>query len=124
MAGLRHPPRSFSPTTAATSPRHLEQVCADLKIRLVFSIAGKPRGRGRVERFFATVNQRFLADLPGYAPAGSPAPVPALSLRDLDAAFRHFLLEDYHHAPHASTGASPLVRWQAHGFMPRLPAGT
>ena len=97
--------------------RHLEQVCADLKIRLVFSIAGKPRGRGRVERFFA-VNP----DLPGYAPAGSPAPVPALSLRDLDAAFRHFLLEDYHHAPHASTGASPLVRWQADGFTPRLPA--
>ena len=102
--------------------RHLEQVCADLKIRLVFSIAGKPRGRGRVERFFATVNQRFLADLPGYAPAGSPASVPASSLRDLDAAFRHFLLEDYHHAPHASTGASPLVRWQADGFTPRLPA--
>ena len=101
--------------------RHLEQVCADLKIRLVFSIAGKPRGRGRVEPFFATVNQRFLADLPGYAPAGSPASVPTLSLRDLDAAFRHFLLEDYHHAPHAGTGSSPLVRWQADGFTPRLP---
>ena len=32
--------------------RHLEQVSADLKIRLVFSTAGKPRGRGRIERFF------------------------------------------------------------------------
>jgi putative transposase len=30
---------------------HLEQAGADLKIRLVFSIPGKPRGRGRIERF-------------------------------------------------------------------------
>jgi putative transposase len=37
--------------------RHLEQVGADLKIRLVFSIPGKPKGRGRIERFFSTVNQ-------------------------------------------------------------------
>jgi transposase InsO family protein len=34
--------------------RHLEQVGADLKIRLIFSMAGKPRGRGWIERCFAT----------------------------------------------------------------------
>jgi len=32
--------------------RHLEQVAADLKIRLVFSTPGQPQGRGRIERFF------------------------------------------------------------------------
>ena len=31
---------------------HLEQVAADLHMALVFSIAGKPRGRGKVERMF------------------------------------------------------------------------
>ena len=50
--------------------QHLEQVSADLKIRLVFSIPGKPRGRGRIERFFSTVNEMFLCELEGYAPAG------------------------------------------------------
>ena len=50
--------------------RHLEQVGADLKIRLIFSIPGKPRGRGRIERFFSTVNEMFLCELDGYAPAG------------------------------------------------------
>ncbi len=40
--------------------RHLEQAAADLKIRLVFSLPGQPRGRGRIERFFGTVNQLFL----------------------------------------------------------------
>jgi transposase InsO family protein len=50
--------------------RHLEQVGADLKIRLVFSIPGRPRGRGRIERFFSTVNEMFLCELEGYAPPG------------------------------------------------------
>ena len=42
--------------------QHLEQVGVDLKIRLVFSIPGKPRGRGRIERFFSTVNEMFLCE--------------------------------------------------------------
>jgi putative transposase len=40
--------------------KHLEQVAADLKIRLVFSTPGQPQGRGRIERFFRTVNEIFL----------------------------------------------------------------
>ena len=46
--------------------KHLEQVAADLKIRLVFSTPGQPQGRGRIERFFRTVNEMFLCDLDGY----------------------------------------------------------
>jgi transposase InsO family protein len=33
--------------------KHLEQVAADLKMRLVFSTPGQPQGRGRIERFSA-----------------------------------------------------------------------
>jgi len=101
--------------------RHIEQVCADLKIRLVFSLPGKPRGRGRVERFFATVNQRFLADLPGYAPAGQPHRTPALTLGALDHAFRRFVLGDYHQTPHSATGMPPQARWSSGGFLPQMP---
>jgi transposase InsO family protein len=54
--------------------RHLEQVSADLKIRLVFSTPGKPRGRGRIERFFTTVDEMFLCELDGYAPPGGRWP--------------------------------------------------
>jgi transposase InsO family protein len=46
--------------------KHLEQVAADLKMRLVFSTPGQPQGRGRIERFFRTVNEMFLCDLDGY----------------------------------------------------------
>lgn len=52
--------------------RHLEQVAADLGMRLVFSLPGQPCGRGKAERYMDTVNQMCLSALPGYAPRGTP----------------------------------------------------
>ncbi len=46
--------------------KHIEQVAVDLKIQLVFSTPGKPQGRGRIERFFRTVNEMFLCELDGF----------------------------------------------------------
>src|SRR5438067_1280469 len=57
--------------------RHLEQMAAELHIALGFSIVGKPRGRGKVERIFETINQLFLCHQPGYTPAGSSPAKPA-----------------------------------------------
>lgn len=102
--------------------RHLEQVAADLHIQLHFSQKGQPRGRGRIERFFATVNQLFLCTLPGYAPAGSPVPAPVLAVPELDTRLGRFIVEDYHRRVHGETGVSPQERWEAGGFLPQLPA--
>ena len=99
---------------------HLEQTAADLKIRLVFSRPGMPRGRGRIERFFATVNQLCLCTLPGYAPAGTEPP-PGLTLAELDTRRHDFLVTDYHQRHHGETGLAPKARWEAGGFLPRLP---
>jgi putative transposase len=102
--------------------RHLEQVAADLQMVLVFSTVGQPRGRGRIERFFATVNQLFLCTLPGYAPPGTPPPAePVLTLAELDDRLHRFLVEDYHQRIHGETGMSPQARWEVSGFLPRLP---
>lgn len=46
---------------------HMEAVAVDLKMSLLFSQVGRPRGRGKVERFFRTVREEVLARLPGYA---------------------------------------------------------
>src|SRR2546425_71728 len=97
--------------------QHLEQVCADLKIQAIFSQVGQPRGRGRIERFFNTVNQLLLARLPGYAPAGYATQVtPGLDLQGFTQAFEHFVLHEYHQTPHSATGIPPHARWGAHGF--------
>jgi len=50
--------------------RHLEQVCADLHIQLVHSTPGMPRGRGKIERFFGSVNELFMPGLPGHLVRG------------------------------------------------------
>ena len=101
--------------------RHIEQVAADLKIRLVFSGIGKPRGRGKIERFFSTVTQVFLQRLPGYAP-GAARVKASLTLPSLAAEFEGFLLREYHLMPHTSTEAPPQARWEAGGFLPQMPA--
>jgi putative transposase len=102
--------------------RHLEQVAADLQMVLAFSLVGQPRGRGRIERFFQTVNQLCLCALPGYAPPGTAPPTTILSLDELDAQLHRFVIEDYHQRVHSETGQAPQVRWEAGGFLPRLPA--
>jgi len=101
--------------------RHLEQVSVDLKMQLVFSLPGAPRGRGKIERFFATVNQLFLCAQPGYSPAGAAQGRPTLTLSALETAFRTFLLEAYHMRLHSEITIAPQTRWEAGGFVPRLP---
>jgi putative transposase len=100
---------------------HLEQVAADIKMQLVFSGLGAPRGRGKIERFFETVHQLCVSSLPGYRPAGSPPATPVLSLSDLERELRTFIVESYHLRPHSETGVPPQGRWEAGGFLPRLP---
>jgi putative transposase len=100
---------------------HIEAVAADLGMGLVFSEAGQPRGRGKVERVFGTVNQLLLSELPGYAPEGSGQVRPVLTLPELDARFRAWLLGEYHHRIHGETKQSPEERWAAGGFLPRMP---
>ncbi len=101
--------------------QHLEQVAVDLKMHLIFSQVGVPRGRGKIERFFETVNQRFLCTVPGYAPPGTPMSTPSLTLVDLTSRFHTFVLDDYHQQPHSETGMAPQARWETGGFLPRLP---
>ncbi len=101
--------------------RHIEQIALSLKMVLVFSEPGMPRGRGRIERFFNTVNQLFLCTLPGYAPNGVPPSGPLLTVPQLDARLRDFVLEDYHRRIHSETRMAPQARWEAGGFLPHLP---
>jgi putative transposase len=70
-----------------------------------------------------TINQMCLAALPGYAPLGTRdrAGQARLSLAELDAALGAFIVEVYNHRVHSETGQPPQARWEAGGFLPRLP---
>lgn len=100
---------------------HLEQVSVDLKIQLIFSQVGVPRGRGKIERFFKTVNQLLLSGLPGQITTDGSRTGPQLTLRVFESLLRTFLLEQYNFLPHSETGIAPQERWEAGGFLPNLP---
>src|SRR6266849_1664046 len=102
--------------------KHMEQVAVDIRMELVFSEKGVPRGRGKVERFFRSVDQLFLQDVPGYAPKGYAEAEATLTLPDFDQRFRKWLLEDYHYRVHSETECQPKKRWEKGGFVPRMPA--
>jgi len=83
--------------------KHMEQVAADLPMELIFSQVSIPRGRGKVERFFRSVEQLLLQDLPGSAPEGSTGVKATLTLPVFEQHFRTWLLEDYHQRIHVET---------------------
>jgi putative transposase len=103
--------------------QHIKQVSVDLHIRLTNSIPGQPRGRGRIERFFRTVQQMLVCDLPGYAPPQRPVRAhPQFTLREFETRFQDFVFEVYHQRPHSETHVPPQQRWEAGGFLPQMPA--
>lgn len=101
----------------------LEQVGADLKMQLVFSTVGMPRGRGKIERFFQTVDQLFLHSLPGFIVTdnGKPTTKPALSMAEFKVLFHDFLLDTYLRRPQKELGTDPKSRWEGSGFLPHMP---
>src|SRR6266700_3799518 len=74
--------------------KHMEQVAVDLGIELIFSEKGVPRGRGKIERFFRTVNELFLQDLPGYAPKGYKKEEVLIRYDPVDLAEIHVFYQD------------------------------
>ena len=101
--------------------KHMEQVAADLPMELIFSQVSIPRGRGKIERFFLSVDQLLLQDTPGYCPKGATGVKAILTLPVFEQRFRTWLLEDYHTRVHVETKCKPQERWEAGGFLPRMP---
>ncbi|EOH99029.1 hypothetical protein UAY_02298 [Enterococcus moraviensis ATCC BAA-383] len=98
---------------------HLEQVALDLKMSLLFSKVGVPRGRGKIERFFNTVNTMFLESLPGYTKNNSTKKL--LTEEELLIAFNDWLLNTYHYRIHGTTKQRPIDMWNRSDFLPNMP---
>lgn len=99
---------------------HLERTAIGLHIRIIHSIVGLPQGRGKIERFFGTINTELLATLPGHLGPGNRTPTPALDLPALDRAIGAFITT-YSGRPHSELGLSPRDAWVADGWLPRMP---
>ena len=99
---------------------HLEYTAVALKIRMIFSTIGRPQGRGKIERFFGTLNTELLSTLPGYLAPRAKKPTPSLDLTALDHAIAGFITT-YNERTHREIGTSPKTAWIADGWLPRMP---
>ncbi|MBA3535680.1 MAG: DDE-type integrase/transposase/recombinase [Tatlockia sp.] len=97
--------------------KHIEQVCIDLKVRLIFSQVGQPRGRGKIERFFRTLNQKIIHTLQAATQIGTKSK--HMDIKSLDAIIYAFIIE-YNHTIHPEINLKPAARWQLNGFIPQL----
>ena len=91
--------------------RWLERACGVLGIRLVHSKPGEPAGRGKIERFFATVRQEFLVEIHLRG---------ATDIAELNSLFAAWVETIYHRRVHSETEQTPLERFMAAG-TPVLP---
>lgn len=84
------------------------------------STIGRPQGRGKIERFFGTVNTELLTTLPGHLTPGAKTPEPSLNLPALDQAIADFIAT-YNERTHREIGTSPKKAWIGDGWLPRMP---
>ena len=96
--------------------KHIEQVCADLKIQIIYSQIGQPRGRGKIERFFRTLNQKLLSDLTIILQ--NKKSTHSITLQQLDQIVYKFIVE-YNNTIHSEIGMKPIDRWEKDSFLPQ-----
>lgn len=100
---------------------HLEQAAASLRFQIIHSAVARPQGRGKIERFFGTLNTELLSDLSGNIVNGKSETPPKLSLADLDAVIGAWIKDTYNVRTHRETGLPPLTSWCADGWLPQMP---
>jgi len=83
--------------------QQLARIAASLGILIVHSPPYQPEGRGKIERWFRTVREQFLANLDRKQ---------KLTVGCLNTRFWSWIDNGYHVAEHSSLGTTPLLRWQ------------
>jgi len=93
----------------------LLRACAKLGIKLIHSTPGRPQGRGKIERFFRTVEQEFCIEIAGRD--GEPGRAVA-GLAEMNRLFTAWIEQVYHQRIHSETGHPPLQRWMTGAPFP------
>jgi transposase InsO family protein len=81
----------------------LARIAAGIGILIVHTPPYQPEGRGKIERWFRSARELFLANLD---------PKAALSIEQLNERLWQWIDTVYHRTEHSALGATPLVRWQ------------
>nr|WP_202499104.1 DDE-type integrase/transposase/recombinase [Streptomyces sp. SID5476] len=93
----------------------LLRACAKLGIKLVHSAPGRPEGRGKIERFFRTVNGEFTVEI---ASDKGEVGREIKDLAEMNRLFTAWVENIYHRRVHSETRQEPLQRWMAAAPFP------
>jgi putative transposase len=115
LASRGVPDHAYVDNGSAFVDSWLLRACAKLGIRLIHSQPGRPQGRGKIERFFRTVDQEFCVEIAGRD--GDPGRMVA-DLAEMNRLFTAWVEQVYHRRVHSETGAQPLERWMAGAPFP------
>ena len=115
LAGRGVPGSAYVDNGSAFVDEWLLRACGKLGIRLVHSTPHRPQGRGKIERFWRTVNDQFLVEVQDSTAeeVAAKAMSPAAALLELNGLFTAWVETAYHHHVHSETGQTPLARWTA-----------
>jgi transposase InsO family protein len=96
------PKRLYVDNGSSFSSDLLTRSCAQAGISLIHSKPYDSPSRGKIERFFRTVRERFLSGLQE-----------GMTLEELNEAFSLWLKDDYHHKLHTGIEERPIDRYNA-----------
>ena len=99
MRGI--PRKLYVDNGPAFRSHHLQHTCASLGIALIYSRPYQPEGKGKIERWFRTVRERFLST------------EKAKKLNDLNESFNNWVTA-YNHTSHSITKETPIKRFTSH----------
>ena len=94
------PKRLYVDNSSTFSSDLLTRSCAQAGISLIHSKPYDSPSRGKIERFFRTVRERFLSGLQE-----------GITLEEINEAFAFWLNDDYHHKLHSGIGERPIDRY-------------
>jgi transposase InsO family protein len=100
--GYGIPKRLYVDNGSSFSSELLARSCALAGISLIHSKPYDSPSRGKVERLFRTIRERFLSGVQE-----------GISLEELNEAFWLWLQHDYHHKLHTGIGQRPIDRYNA-----------
>jgi len=100
--GYGIPKRLYVDNGPSFSSELLVRSCALAGISLIHSKPYDSPSRGKIERFFRTVRDRFLSGVQD-----------GVTLQELNEAFWLWLQDDYHHKLHGGIGERPIDRYNA-----------
>jgi putative transposase len=97
------PTRLYVDNAKVYRSQQLARMAASIGILITHTPPYQPEARGKIERWFRSVREQFLANLD---------PRRTLSLQELNQRLWAWIEQVYHLCQHGGLGTTPLLRWQ------------